>query len=159
ALGLAGFTNLDVVRNPSLGATPYLARLSARVVVPLGAAEEDAGRGPLSLFARLPVRRLELRAGKVSLADVFDVNAVGSDSHLQCRNWTVDNNGAFDYAADTRGYPWALTAEYQDRRWGARYGLALMPKVANGIELDTDLARARGENLEVEVRTAASHAT
>src|SRR5579859_2979288 len=26
ALGLAGFTNLDVVRNPSLGAAPYLAR-------------------------------------------------------------------------------------------------------------------------------------
>src|SRR5207248_1689410 len=27
ALGLAGFTNLDVVRNPDLGSTPYLARL------------------------------------------------------------------------------------------------------------------------------------
>ena len=26
ALGLAGFTNLDVVRNPNLGTTPYLAR-------------------------------------------------------------------------------------------------------------------------------------
>src|ERR1700761_3174883 len=26
ALGLAGFTNLDVVRNPNLGSTPYLAR-------------------------------------------------------------------------------------------------------------------------------------
>src|SRR5665213_2562372 len=27
ALGLAGFTNLDVVRNPSLGSIPYLARV------------------------------------------------------------------------------------------------------------------------------------
>lgn len=26
ALGLAGFTNLDVVRNPTLGSTPYVAR-------------------------------------------------------------------------------------------------------------------------------------
>ena len=26
ALGLAGFTNLDVVRNPNLGSSPYLAR-------------------------------------------------------------------------------------------------------------------------------------
>ena len=26
ALGLAGFTNLDVVRNPTLGAAPYIAR-------------------------------------------------------------------------------------------------------------------------------------
>lgn len=30
ALGLAGFTNLDVVRNPSLGAIPYVARAMLR---------------------------------------------------------------------------------------------------------------------------------
>ena len=30
ALGLAGFTNLDVVRNPALGPTPYLARFEDR---------------------------------------------------------------------------------------------------------------------------------
>lgn len=35
ALGLAGFTNLDVVRNPSLGAAPYLAR-GERFIRPSG---------------------------------------------------------------------------------------------------------------------------
>src|SRR5256885_2076173 len=35
ALGLAGFTNLDVVRNPNLGAEPYLARAMVRQIVPL----------------------------------------------------------------------------------------------------------------------------
>jgi len=153
ALGLAGITNLDVVRNPTLGAKPYLARASGRIVVPLGVDEEDAPRGPLSMFSRLPVRRLELRVGKISLIDVFDPNAVGSDSHLQFTNWTVDNNGAFDYAADTRGYTGSFTVEYEDRRWGARYGVALMPTVANGIRLDTNIGRAHGENLEVEVRS------
>ena len=39
----------------------------------------------------------------MSLVDFFDINPVGSDSHLQFTNWTVDNNGAYDYAADTRG--------------------------------------------------------
>src|SRR5271168_5634473 len=34
ALGLAGFTNLDVVRNPSLGDVPYLARLMVRQIIP-----------------------------------------------------------------------------------------------------------------------------
>jgi len=48
--------------------------------------------------------RIEIRAGKLGMADFFDVNAAGSDSHLQFTNWTVDNNGAYDYAADTRGY-------------------------------------------------------
>lgn len=104
ALGLAGFTNLDVVRNPSLGSRPYLARLELHAVVPLSSETVPASRGPLALAATLPRRRLELRAGKLSIADVFDLNAVGSDSHLQFANWTVDNNGAYDYAADTRGY-------------------------------------------------------
>ncbi len=36
ALGLAGFTNLDVVRNPQLGAKPYVARIILHKVIPLG---------------------------------------------------------------------------------------------------------------------------
>ena len=51
------------------------------------------------------------------MADFFDVNAVGSDSHLQFTNWTVDNNGAYDYAADTRGYTYAAIVEYDTPRW------------------------------------------
>ena len=63
----------------------------------------------------MPVRRLELRAGKFGMADFFDLNGVGSDSHLQFMNWTIDNNGAYDYAADTRGYTFGVMAEYDDR--------------------------------------------
>ena len=36
ALGLARFTNLDVVRNPSLGSKPYLARVQVHGTLPLG---------------------------------------------------------------------------------------------------------------------------
>src|SRR5215470_379085 len=35
AFGLAGFTNLDVVRNPNLGAAPYLARVMLHQIIPL----------------------------------------------------------------------------------------------------------------------------
>src|SRR5579863_10532659 len=35
ALGLAGFTNLDVVRNPNLGSTPYIARYEIHQVIGL----------------------------------------------------------------------------------------------------------------------------
>ena len=83
------------------------------------------------------------------------MNGVGSDSHLQFMNWTVDNNGAYDYAADTRGYTYGFEAEYQSKSWGFRFGEMLMPKVANGIDLDWDpAAGARGE-LRI---GAASHA-
>ena len=50
----------------------------------------------------------------MTLPDFFDFNDIGSDSHLQFMNWTVDNNGAWDYAADTRGYTVGGMAEYDD---------------------------------------------
>ena len=152
ALGLAGFTNLDVVRNPNLGSTPYVARAQFHQTIGFTSEMTDAERGLLSLATKVPVRRLDLRFGKMSLPDVVDLNGVLSDSHLQFTNWTVDNNGAWDYAADTRGYTYAATVEYQDRIWAARFALALMPTVANGINLDWALSRARGQNYEVELR-------
>ena len=66
-------------------------------------------------------------------------------------NWTADNNGAFDYAADTRGFTFAAMLEYHERRWAVRFAEALMPKGANGIHLDADMSRARAENIECEL--------
>lgn len=152
ALGLGGFTNLDVVRNPLLSKAPYVARLMWHEIIPLGGEKAASERTPLSLFSQLPVRRLEIRFGKFSLVDFFDVNTYGSDNNFQFMNWTLDNNGAYDYAADTRGYTYAAMVEYDDRHWAVRFAEALMPKVANGIHLDADLGRARSENVEFELR-------
>jgi len=150
ALGLAGFTNLDVVRNPDLGSKPYLARLMLHQTIPLSSETTETPRSAMSLATSMPVRRLEFRVGKFGAADFFDVNSVGSDSHLQFNNWTIDNNGGYDYAADTRGYTWGALLEYHSPGAVVRFGELLMPKVANGINLDWNLRRARAENIEVE---------
>jgi hypothetical protein len=152
AVGLAGFTDLDVVRGPDLGQEPYLARLTLRKIIRLSHESIEVDRGPISLFTTLPARRLELRLGKFGMVDFFDVNSVGSDSHLQFMNWADDNNGAYDYAANTRGYTWGALVEYQDRRWGTRFAESMMPKTANGIHLDADITRAHAENFEIEFR-------
>ena len=153
ALGIAGFTNLDVVRNPSLPHDPYVARLEIHQLIPLTDVwEVNEDRGPISSFAYVPRHRLEIRVGKMSTADLFDVNPAGSDSHMQFMNWTVDNNGAWDYAADTRGYTYGIVVEYQGPFVEARYGLVLMPTVANGETLDWDIGKNRGENLELELK-------
>src|SRR5882757_2423794 len=151
ALGLAGFTNLDVVRNPTLSKAPYIARLMWHHVISLSSEDAPSSRTPFSLFSRLPLRRVEIRFGKFGLADFFDLNSYGTDSNLQFMNWTVDNNGAYDYAADTRGFTFAAMLEYHERRWAVRFAEALMPKVANGIHLDAEMSRARAENIEVEL--------
>jgi high affinity Mn2+ porin len=152
SLGVAGFPNLDVVRNPLLSKAPYLARAMIDKVFSFSDEKMENERGPLSIFDELPVRHLEIRAGKFGMVDFFDLNSVGSDSHLQFSNWSVDNNGAYDYAADTRGYTWGVVADYEDRNWGLRFGECLMPKVANGIDLVWNLRKAHSENIEFELR-------
>ncbi|HMH06685.1 MAG TPA: carbohydrate porin [Terriglobales bacterium] len=42
-------------------------------------------------------------------------------------------------------------AEYHDRNWAFRFAESLMPKVANGPDLDWNLRRARAENFELEL--------
>ena len=153
ALGIAGFTNLDVVRNPTLSHLPYIGRAELHQLIPLSSVwEPNEDRGPISQFVMVPRHRLELRAGKMSTADVFDINPSASDSHMQFMNWTVDNTGAYDYAADTRGYTYGFVAEYQGPYVELRYGLMLMPKVANGLDLDWHVSNSRGDNLELELK-------
>ena len=154
ALGVAGFTNLDVVRNPELSKAPYLAQGMIRYTIPLGSETVEADRGWLDVATSQPARRIEIIAGKFGMPDFFDVNDVGSDSHLQFMNWTDDQNGAWDYAANTRGYTDGVIVQYITPGWTLRYAAALMPKVANGIYLDADIARARGDNLEFEYHPA-----
>ncbi len=150
--GLAGNTDLDIVRNPSLSKAPYLGRGMIHHVFALSDDRVENTRNVRSLFEELPRRRLEVHFGKFSMPDFLDANSVGSDTHFQFLNWTTDNNGAWDYAADTRGYTVGFTADYEDRNWGFRFAEGLMPKIANGIDLVWKPWQAHAENFEYELR-------
>jgi hypothetical protein len=111
--------------------------------IPLSHDRTPTERNSLSVFRNLPARRLEIRLGKFQLVDFFDLNSAGSDSHLQFLNLTIDNNGAYDYAADTRGYTVAAMLDFEEHNWGIRFAEALMPRQANFIDLEWNLSRAR----------------
>ena len=150
--GLAGNTNLDIVRNPLLSKAPYLGRGMYHHIFALSKDKVENERSFLSLFDEVPRRRLEFRIGKFSLADFFDINSVGTDTKFQFINWTTDNNGAWDYAADTRGYTTGILLDFEDRNWGFRFAEGLMPKVANGIDLVWRPWQVHAENYEFELR-------
>jgi high affinity Mn2+ porin len=155
AAGLAGGTNADVPRDTASGAPPrYVIRGQFHQTLRLSADDMPATRGPMALATKVPARRLEFRIGSINPPDFFDLNGVGGDTHLQFLNWTVVNNGAWDYTGHTRGYTYGILAEYQSRRWGFRFAETLMAKEANGYRLDWDLRRARSETYELELRPA-----
>jgi len=151
-LGIAGFPNADATRSPSLDETPYFARAEVHQIIPLGNDASRVERTPLSLLTKLPSRRIDIYLGKFSLVDFFDTNSVASDSHMQFMNWTVVNTGAYDYAADTRGYTWGAVIDLVDRWWTFHFGEALLSKRANGLTLQKNLQNAHSENFEFEFR-------
>ncbi|HKO04882.1 MAG TPA: carbohydrate porin [Candidatus Acidoferrales bacterium] len=150
-LGVAGFPDLDAVRASGISDKPYFARMMLRWIIPLSDAREPAGRNYLGLARELPRRRLEVRLGKFGMVDFFDANSVGTDSHLQFLGWAIDNNAAYDYAADTHGYTYGLLVEYYQPGLVLRYAEVLEPKVANGNDIDFNITQAHAENFEAEI--------
>lgn len=152
ALGIAAYPNLDTVGVPNNN--PYIARAMVHHSFGLGGDEIEVTRGPLQLAAKVPVKRLDLYVGKFSLPDFFDVNAVGGDSHFQFLNWSVNNNAAYGYPSETRGYTYGAVLEYHQPRWAVRFAEALQARADNPDRIDSRIGRSHSENLEVEVGTS-----
>ncbi len=162
ASGLAGYPDGDIIRVPSLGKSPYVARAFRQQDGALGAGTEEAEAeepeaafmpaGPLALRRPRPRSRIEITAGKFATNDFFDVADASSDPRHRFMSWALMNQGAWDYAADTRGYDWGVVVAYESPRWALRAGVAMMPTHANGPDFDGDLAHAHSEMVEGEVR-------
>jgi high affinity Mn2+ porin len=67
-------------------------------------------------------------------------------------NWTLINNGAWDYPADSLGFTNGAAVELNSRTWTGRLGIFQVSKVANGIRMDWNLAKAWSGVAEIERR-------
>jgi hypothetical protein len=61
------------------------------------------------------------------------------------------NNGAWDFAADTRGYSNGIAVAWINPGWALRLASLQMPTFANGNRFDDDIGNARGDNVELTV--------
>jgi high affinity Mn2+ porin len=149
--GLGGSTNPDNTHDPLLGRSPYIARAMVRYSIPLGGGMVSAERNQFDLSTNVSARRLELIGGKFALNDFFDQNDVSSDSDLQFMNLTVNQNGAWDYAGNSRGFTNGAIVQLIMPRWALRFGESLMPKAPGSQFLDANLSRAHSDNAEWEL--------
>ena len=151
ASGLAGVTNGDVLRQGTadLGNGPYVARAFLRLTLPLSPRADNVPRGIDQLAEAVPADRLEVTAGKLAASDLFDVNRYANSTRTQFMNWGLFQNTAWDFAADTRGYTNGIAIGWIAPRFALRAGSFQMPRQANGNVFDSDLRRARGDNVEL----------
>jgi high affinity Mn2+ porin len=154
--GMAGFPNGEIYRVDSPTPKPNLSRLFIQQRFGLGGESESFEDDKNQLAGRADQARITVVAGKFSLNDYFDGNAYSHDPRTQFLNWSLMDNAAWDYAADTRGYTWGFMIELNEPRWAIRFSSVLEPYEANQLDFDTDVAQAHGDNLELEVRYALS---
>jgi high affinity Mn2+ porin len=148
--GIAGFPNGEIYRVSNPEPTFAIARFFLRQSFGLGGASENLDDSQNQLSSVCDSKKLIITLGKFSLSDIFDDNSYSHDPRSQFINWALMSSVAWDYPADTKGYTYSVALEYIQSEFALRGAIAMVPKQANGMELDTDIKNAFGLVLELE---------
>jgi high affinity Mn2+ porin len=150
-LGIAGFPNGETFRIGADQTVVYVARIFIKQQINLDKNHFDTLEdGANQLREIVSSKRITINFGKFGIADFFDQNAVSHDPRVDFMNWSLMNNGAYDYAANTRGYTGGLVVEYYTPGWVLRGGTALLPTYANGPTLNFAWTKTNSETLEIQ---------
>jgi high affinity Mn2+ porin len=151
-LGVAGFVNGEAFRVGKTYPDAYLCRAFIRETIGFGGEKEAAQDEPFELDNKKYVRNLTITVGHFGAKDIFDTNAYANDGRSQFMNWSLVANDAWDYPADTLGFTNGAAVELNTRAWAGRLGIFQVSKVANGLRMDWNLAKAWSTVAEVERR-------
>lgn len=155
ATGLGSPSNGDVVRaGNGLPKDIYVAKAFVQYLLPLSAGVNHVTQQQDQLPGETPSRAFLFKAGKVSAGDDFDQNRYANSTRTQFESWTLINDGAFDYAADTRGYTDGVVFGYLTPAWSVKFGRYRMPEVANQEALEWPLSLAHSDDLELDFTRA-----
>jgi high affinity Mn2+ porin len=148
--GLGGFPNGEQQKSGGPNFTLYRARLFLRKTWSLGGEQEEIDAAANQFGQSVGRRRLVVTAGNLAASDIFDANTYAHDPRTQFMNWSLMTHGAWDYAADARGYSWGMAGEWYHDQWVLRFGRFMQPVESNGLPLDTRIFKYYGDQLEVE---------
>jgi high affinity Mn2+ porin len=150
ARGVAGFTNGETFRIGNPAPQPYIARAFITQKFALNNNKFWQTDGANKIGSYQPEKYFSVTAGKFSLADYFDNNKYSHDPRTQFLNWSLMSTGAWDYAANTRGYTVGLVLQFVSPIWSIRYAAGLVPEYANGPTLETNYSKYNSQVVEIE---------
>lgn len=149
AYGMAASTNGETFRVGDPSPTLYLARGYLKQTIALNKKTIPVDDAYNQLQTAYTTRNLSFYLGKFGLSDLFDNNVYATGPRTSFLNWCLMSNGAWDYAANLRGYTISFTTALQWDNMTYKAALATMPVVANGPDLNTDLSQEYSLNAEV----------
>jgi high affinity Mn2+ porin len=151
-LGIAGFPNGETFRVGGAEPKIYIARLYFTQNFEWGNDKEYIEDDVNQLAGWKSKRYLKVTVGKFGMADFFDGNEFSHDARSQFMNWSLMDNAAWDYPANTRGYVFGAVAELGQPNWALRFGYTMTTTSANGAIWDERISHANTQTLEYEKR-------
>lgn len=148
--GLGGMSNGELQKSSGATLTLYRARLFLRQTWNLEGEREAVEPDANQLAGMVSKNRVVLTAGNLAVSDIFDGSAYAHDARTQFLNWALLAHGAYDFAADARGYTWGAALEYYRGDWVVRAGRFMQPAESNGLPLDKRFFTHYGDQVEVE---------
>lgn len=151
-MGIAGFPNGETFRVGTAEPKIYIARLYLTQRFEWGNEKESIADDLNQLAGTRSKRYLSITLGKYGLADFFDGNEFSHDPRTQFMNWSLMDNAAWDYPANTRGYVMGATAELGQPYWTLRFAFTMSTTKANGAIWDAKINKSNTQTLEYERR-------
>ena len=150
--GVAGFPNGEAQKSGENLPKLNISRFYLVQTIGLGGEEEKVEDDINQIAGTRDVSRVTIYAGKLAVNDLFDTNAYAHDPRNDFMNWSVWEGGAYDYAADQKGYSDGIAVELNQKDWALRAGAFLVDKRSNSRDLDTRIFQRGGYQAEFEER-------
>jgi len=148
-VGLGGFQNGELQKGSYAPPVYYTARAFVRQTFQFGGEREYLDSRANQLARYVDTNRLVINVGKFNTLDFFDDNSYSHDPRSQFQNFAIFSMGAYNYAADTKGYTFGVVAEWYKDNWLLKAARLSMPKVPNTAELDYSLSDNYGDQIEI----------
>lgn len=146
----ASIQNFELQKQGAVAPSAYLSRLYFTQTLNFGGSRVQRASGPMQLGTTVDSRRLLIAVGTYSILDFFDHNSIVGDPRKQFLSMAFLSHGAYDFAADSRGYTFGGLLELHLDDWAVRAGRFAAPKQPNQFELEYRLDRFYSDQLELE---------
>jgi high affinity Mn2+ porin len=114
-----------------------------RQTVDLGGEAEKLDPDLNQLGGTQTANRLVFTIGKYSVVDILDTNSYAHDPRNDFFIWSMIDQGAFDYAANSWGFTYGGAAEWYQDWWTARAGVFYLSQVPNSTKLSAGFSQGQ----------------
>ena len=148
-VGLGGFQNGELQKGAYAPPIYFTGRTFVRQTFQFGGEREYLESDANQLARYVDSNRLVISVGKFNTLDFFDANTYSHDPRTQFQNFAIFSMGAYNYAADPKGFTVGVVAEWFKDDWTLRAARLALPKVPNTPDLDYSLSEHYGDQIEL----------